>query len=721
MSACGVPTSVSVLTPVATAVQSVISGSALKFFAPLTHSLVPTKGLRNYTFTRASAATVRDHEGRVHVCEANEARFEGARRVKNHCQSSEDITGTGWTSSGSPSVTKNTIRGDSYGDVALYNFTAESSVITVSVDLRLNANSPNVGRSQLLLYDITNAASLGSGPLITLSTNGDYVRHTYTWTNAIVGTDLRAYFYVGRSPDLLPVDMDINKVQIEQGVSIPSEYVSTDVGTGPELALPFTEWTLNDWSTAAGGLIGVNSTGNAVLNIGTMKIKDGVLYVIEFDATITSGSANWGLGGNFAGGVAAGKNRYVVTAGSSGTFIFNGITAFNGEISNFTLKEIDHGANVDGVKYFDTENGNTVDANNVVTEGVGAKLATVKGYLSEPQRTNLLINSGDVSLWAESQAVVVSTHDADGFQTVAPSDLSTVHYAAQNSSVTLGDELQMSFDAKPDGYDWIQVAISTGFNAALFVNFNVATGTVGNKHVNEADYTYSIKPNNDGSYRITVGSTATATSTSARFVLLPLPTDDINRAPTITGDNVSGVKIRAVNFEAGSFATSWMPTDAASQTRTASQLEAPNSVLPDKGSLVLDINMTSFPVSYAQRIFNCGSYAAGFYIETLPGGIFRFYRKNGAPPITYVQSTVTASAGVDHKVAISWDEATIRISVDGETPVEAVNAGTIDRTDNVDIGTAGFASGVERPACTIGDLKIYNKVYTGSKLQELST
>lgn len=53
-----------------------------------------------------------------------------------------------------------------------------------------------------------------------------------------------------------------------------------------------------------------------------------------------------------------------------------------------------HGAHVDAVQYFETENGNTVSSN-VVTEATGAAIAdaTLVGYLREPAATNLILNS----------------------------------------------------------------------------------------------------------------------------------------------------------------------------------------------------------------------------------------------------------------------------------------------------------------------------------------
>jgi hypothetical protein len=61
-------------------------------------------------------------------------------------------------------------------------------------------------------------------------------------------------------------------------------------------------------------------------------------------------------------------------------------------VSNGVLSAPYHGANVDGVKYFPTTNGNTV-VNNIVTEAPGVPLTTLKGYLSEGSRTNLLLQS----------------------------------------------------------------------------------------------------------------------------------------------------------------------------------------------------------------------------------------------------------------------------------------------------------------------------------------
>lgn len=69
------------------------------FYAPLTHSAIPTRAASGTTatFTRATTATVRDNEGVLRTAIAGEARFEGARMVRNLFTFTEDIGNAAWT------------------------------------------------------------------------------------------------------------------------------------------------------------------------------------------------------------------------------------------------------------------------------------------------------------------------------------------------------------------------------------------------------------------------------------------------------------------------------------------------------------------------------------------------------------------------------------------------------------------------------------------------
>ena len=63
-----------------------------RFFAPLTDSVVPNRSIWPITFSRATAATVLDHEWVIRNCIAGEARFQWARRVRNLTPYSQDVS-----------------------------------------------------------------------------------------------------------------------------------------------------------------------------------------------------------------------------------------------------------------------------------------------------------------------------------------------------------------------------------------------------------------------------------------------------------------------------------------------------------------------------------------------------------------------------------------------------------------------------------------------------
>lgn len=61
----------------------------------LTNSIIPQRGTGAVTFSRASIATVTDHEGVIKNCISGEARFQGARRVRNLTTYSQEVNSWG--------------------------------------------------------------------------------------------------------------------------------------------------------------------------------------------------------------------------------------------------------------------------------------------------------------------------------------------------------------------------------------------------------------------------------------------------------------------------------------------------------------------------------------------------------------------------------------------------------------------------------------------------
>jgi len=103
------------------------------------------------------------------------------------------------------------------------------------------------------------------------------------------------------------------------------------------------------------------------------------------------------------------SKTYASTVPTSGTYVYivriagdtaTQVTATNAQLEEVTAQTIQtpgeyvsthtayDGQTVKGVRYFDYANGNTVDANGVVTEVQGAALTTLKGFAYDPATTN---------------------------------------------------------------------------------------------------------------------------------------------------------------------------------------------------------------------------------------------------------------------------------------------------------------------------------------------
>lgn len=169
-----------------------------------------------------------------------------------------------------------------------------------------------------------------------------------------------------------------------------------------------------------------------------------------------------------------------------------------------------HGANVDGVKYFDYENGNTV-ASNVVTEAKGAAIssATLLGYLAEGARTNICLWSEDFtnavwvsggggvavgtnSLAAPDGTTTADTLTASGANGTLIQDLGVIASAAQCFSIYLKRKtgtgnIDLTLDG---GSTWTTVAVT-----ASWVRFEktqtLANPDVGIRIVTSGDEVYA--------------------------------------------------------------------------------------------------------------------------------------------------------------------------------------------------------------------------------------
>ena len=297
------------------------------------------------TFTRASAATVIDHEDVHHTAKSGEARFQFARRVENLLTDTEDFDAAAWYAAGSGSPTISSFGVDegeaewptggvgNVGQVNLGSF-GDQQVVS-AVDIKLVTGTPT--SMQLYIQDSTGLPTVI--PIHGIITS-DYKRITVSHTAASAANDIDCFIRNNANTgSQIKVHIRYPQLQNKTGASdptVPDDYVSVGVESAPY-----------------------------------------------------------------------------------------------------------HGANVDGVKYFTTDNGNSVTSN-VVTEATGATISPAPSLLMEPAATNYLLNSdvpatqtteslgtGDYILWVDgtgSAAVTAGTATITGGGTASDGtpDLFTV-------------------------------------------------------------------------------------------------------------------------------------------------------------------------------------------------------------------------------------------------------------------------------------------------------
>lgn len=300
----------------AAALNTLIGGgqraNPLLFHVPLTHSLFAAKGVAPTTATRAGEGTVIDSYGIMRTASVNEARFDGARRVHNLIQNSENLLAGGWTTSGAGCVINN---------ANTITFDAGSTAYVLHT--LWFAPAPPVGTQFLYRISATVWVDEGVGSFrfgnVTAGASADITITMEPRRVSVLMSMGSALFAVSNGSDLAARTIHVTKIQVEhvtgQSNQNPSEYVSRNV-----LSAPY------------------------------------------------------------------------------------------------------HGAGVDGVKYFDTENGTTIDADGVtVIEGTGPAIArsVLGGLMCEPGVTEYLHYSDDFAnaYWTKSGVNVTAAAQLSPYRT----------------------------------------------------------------------------------------------------------------------------------------------------------------------------------------------------------------------------------------------------------------------------------------------------------------
>ena len=354
------------------------------------------------TFSRDSTATVTDFEGLFKEVKPHEMRFDGWRRVENLLSSSDLST---WTAGNSGEIVGdvcNFVNSNSYFSWYGAGFASEKFIVSFTASTAIN---------QAVFFDIVDNADGSDSHGVTLNITTVPKRYTFVGDMSSSTTFSGSMgFYINRG-HTLPAGtlLTMTDIQIEAGTGQanqnPSEFVSTGLATSKIDILFGTDSDMsgaNNWHSLGLGVVDVNTTVAGKLyalgNGGDEYVRlfsvfaVGKTYDVSFTAYIHTGAdTSLRVGHNFG---SVGNGNFDIDATSVSQFFEGTLTADGsnvnlhiGTISGgdlngiaFVIDDVQitehimkHEANVDGVKYFDYENGNTV-VGDIVTEAQGVAL-----------------------------------------------------------------------------------------------------------------------------------------------------------------------------------------------------------------------------------------------------------------------------------------------------------------------------------------------------------
>lgn len=202
------------------------------------------------------------------------------------------------------------------------------------------------------------------------------------------------------------------------------------------------------------------------------------------------------------------------------------------------------------------------------------------GLLIEESRVNLLTYSSDFSnaVWVKSNSTVTSAANVapDGTQTAfnlvsnTSTGLQAIAQTVTKAASALAYTSTVHFKANQYTYSWLQISDGAGNGAIVY--FNLTTGAISTAVAGIGTAFTALSATTptsigNGWYRCNI----TGTSNTATSLVTQFGSSTNGTSNSVVGNGYSGIFIWGAQLEAGSFATSYIPTVASTVTRATDQ------------------------------------------------------------------------------------------------------------------------------------------------------
>ena len=353
--------------------------------------------------------------------------------------------------------------------------------------------------------------------------------------------------------------------------------------------------------------------------------------------------------------------------------------------------------------------------------------------LLEKQSTNLAFPSEDLTALTTGGMTNTAnqTISPDGTQNADKSTIGTTtrFYDVITEPIivaTIGTTYTTSFFAKKGtGIESIYFFQGDGIRIAKFnLNNGAYIGHSPSDGYN-AFSSYSSQSLGNGWYRFT--ATYTAATTVGKFVI-GVSTNTNNSVTAISGNGTDFVYVWGLQYEIGSYVSSYIPTVASSVTRladSASKTGISSLIGQTQGTLFVDIDVINLNPSNVSRIILSDGTTNNYIFlginEAGSGNLSRLFINNFGTSFSLSLFSSTAITIGLHKLALAYKSGEFALYLDGNSVASSSATGTIPATSQIVIGGTSPSTISNFETLVLNKSILFPTRLTNTELQSLTS